>query len=237
MRIGRPARAEQASWPLASGLEGDGEPRRHPPDAISAPPPTPPATASGPPSSPRPGGVVTFAELEERSSRLAQALFAHGLRPGDHVAVLLPNDDRTHEVAFALQRSGLYYTMVNTHLAAEEAAYIVVDCGARTLDHVRRARTPGGGAGRADAGGRAAAHDGRHRWRRATRRYDEFVGRVPGRAAGRGGRGLADALLLGHDRASQGDPPPAERPALRLGRHPVGDARRDHGVRRRATCT
>jgi long-chain acyl-CoA synthetase len=79
------------------------------------------------------GQVVTFAQLEERSSRLAQALFAHGLRPGDHVAVLLPNDDRTHEVAFALQRSGLYYTMVNTHLAADEAAYIVDDCGAHTL--------------------------------------------------------------------------------------------------------
>ncbi len=79
------------------------------------------------------GSRVTFGELEERSCRLAQALFAHGLRSGDHVAVLLPNDDRTHEVAFALQRSGLYYTMVNTHLAAEEAAYIVDDCGARTL--------------------------------------------------------------------------------------------------------
>jgi acyl-CoA synthetase (AMP-forming)/AMP-acid ligase II len=79
------------------------------------------------------GQVVTFAQLEERSSRLAQALHAHGLRPGDHVAVVLPNDDRTHEVAFALQRSGLYYTMVNTHLAADEAAYIVVDCGAHTL--------------------------------------------------------------------------------------------------------
>jgi long-chain acyl-CoA synthetase len=79
------------------------------------------------------GAVVTFAELEARSCRLAQALHAHGLRPGDHVAVLLPNDHRTHEVAFGLQRSGLYYTMVNTHLAADEAAYIVNDCGARTL--------------------------------------------------------------------------------------------------------
>ncbi len=79
------------------------------------------------------GRRVTFAELEERSCRLAQALYAHGLRSGDHVAVVLPNDDRTHEVAFGLQRSGLYYTMVNTHLAADEAAYIVNDCGARTL--------------------------------------------------------------------------------------------------------
>jgi acyl-CoA synthetase (AMP-forming)/AMP-acid ligase II len=79
------------------------------------------------------GAVVTFAELEERSCRLAQALFAHGLRPGDHVAVIMVNDDRTHEVTFGLQRSGLYYTLVNTHLAAEEAAYIVEDCDAHTL--------------------------------------------------------------------------------------------------------
>ncbi len=79
------------------------------------------------------GHLVTFAELEERSCRLAQALFAHGLREGDHVAVLMLNDHRTHEVAFGLQRSGLYYTMVNTHLTAEEAAYIIEDCGAHTL--------------------------------------------------------------------------------------------------------
>jgi long-chain acyl-CoA synthetase len=79
------------------------------------------------------GQVVTFAELEERSCRLAQALHAHGVREGDHVAVLMLNDDRTHEVAFGLQRSGVYYTLVNTHLTAEEAAYIVEDCGAHTL--------------------------------------------------------------------------------------------------------
>jgi len=79
------------------------------------------------------GAVVTFAELEARSCRLAQALFAHGLRVGDHVAVVMVNDDRTHEVTFGLQRSGLYYTLVNTHLAAEEAAYIVEDCDAHTL--------------------------------------------------------------------------------------------------------
>ena len=57
------------------------------------------------------GQVVTFAELEERSARLAQALYSHGLRPGDQVAVLLPNDERTHEVVFGLQRSGVYYTL------------------------------------------------------------------------------------------------------------------------------
>jgi len=79
------------------------------------------------------GQTVTFGELEARSCRLAHALRAHGLRAGDHVAVLLPNDDRTHEVVWGLQRSGLYYTVVNTHLAADEAAYIIEDCGAHVL--------------------------------------------------------------------------------------------------------
>jgi long-chain acyl-CoA synthetase len=79
------------------------------------------------------GRTVTFGELEARSCRLAQALFVHGLRPGDHVAVLVVNDDRTHEVAWGLQRSGLFLTFINTHLAADEAAYIVNDCGATVL--------------------------------------------------------------------------------------------------------
>ena len=55
--------------------------------------------------------------------------------------MLLPNDDRTHEVAFALQRSGLYYTMVNTHLAADEAAYIVARLWRPHPHHVGRARS------------------------------------------------------------------------------------------------
>ena len=79
------------------------------------------------------GHVVTFAQLEERSSRLAQALFASGLRSGDHVAVLLPNDDRTHEVAFALQRSGLYYTCINSYLTPDELAYIVDNSQSQVL--------------------------------------------------------------------------------------------------------
>jgi long-chain acyl-CoA synthetase len=79
------------------------------------------------------GHTVTYAELEAASCRLAQALYAHGLRPGDHVAVVLPNDHRTHEVAWGLQRSGHYFTMVNSHLAAEEAAYIINDCAAKVL--------------------------------------------------------------------------------------------------------
>ena len=79
------------------------------------------------------GEVVTYAELEERSCRLAQLLYAAGLRPGDHIAVLMENHPRYFETYWAAQRSGLYITPINWHLKAEEAGYIVEDCGAQAL--------------------------------------------------------------------------------------------------------
>jgi len=79
------------------------------------------------------GDVVTYAELESRAARVARALRAAGLRPGDHVALLLDNRAATLELAWAAQRSGLYYTPINTRLAADEAAYVIDDCGATVL--------------------------------------------------------------------------------------------------------
>ena len=79
------------------------------------------------------GAVVTHGELESRSRRLAQLLHARGLRPGDHVAVLLENEPAYFEVFWAAQRSGLYLTPVNWHLRADEAGYIVEDCGASAV--------------------------------------------------------------------------------------------------------
>ena len=79
------------------------------------------------------GTVVTFAELEERANRLAHHLRGAGLRPGDTVAVLMENNEHVHAVMWAARRSGLYYTLVNTHLTASEIAYIVDDCGAKAL--------------------------------------------------------------------------------------------------------
>ena len=56
------------------------------------------------------GEVITYAELDERSNRLAQLLWSEGLRPGDHFAVFLENHLRYFEVAWAAFRSGLYLT-------------------------------------------------------------------------------------------------------------------------------
>jgi long-chain acyl-CoA synthetase len=79
------------------------------------------------------GAFLTFRDLDERSNRLAQFLYAQGLRRGDHIALFMENNLRFMEVCWAALRSGLYYTTVNRYLTAEEAAYIVNDCGAKAL--------------------------------------------------------------------------------------------------------
>jgi long-chain acyl-CoA synthetase len=76
------------------------------------------------------GEVVTYAQLEERSVRFARALRARGLAARDHIAIFMENNRPYLEVAWAAQRSGLYYTAVNTHLRPGEVQYILDDCGA-----------------------------------------------------------------------------------------------------------
>jgi long-chain acyl-CoA synthetase len=79
------------------------------------------------------GHTVTYRQLEDRSNQFAQALYSFGLRKGDHIALVMENNPRYHEVCWGAQRSGIYYTAINSHLTAEEIAYIVNDCGARVL--------------------------------------------------------------------------------------------------------
>lgn len=79
------------------------------------------------------GHLRTFAELEDRSARLARFLADAGLEQQSHLAVLLPNGLEYLDAAWAARRSGLYMTPVNWHLTAAEASYIVNDCGASAL--------------------------------------------------------------------------------------------------------
>ncbi len=79
------------------------------------------------------GETVTFKELNDRSNQFAQFLYAQGLRRGDHIAVLMENNLRFMEPVWAAFRSGIYVTTINRYLPAEEAAYIVNDCGAKAL--------------------------------------------------------------------------------------------------------
>ena len=79
------------------------------------------------------GATLSYAELERQSNQIAHLFRARGLRPGDHIAVLMENRLEFFPVVWAAQRCGLFYTPVNWHLSADEAAYIVADCGARLL--------------------------------------------------------------------------------------------------------
>ena len=79
------------------------------------------------------GEVVTYRELDERSNAFAHYLRDAGLQPGDVVAVLMDNNSRYHEVCWAIRRIGLYWAPINSHLTADEVAYILNDCGAKVL--------------------------------------------------------------------------------------------------------
>ncbi len=79
------------------------------------------------------GEQLTYRELDERSARLAQLLYAAGLRPGDHVAIFMENNIRYFECYWAAMRSGLYFTTINRYLQPDESAYIVNDSGSQAL--------------------------------------------------------------------------------------------------------
>ncbi|MEL6891871.1 MAG: AMP-binding protein, partial [Actinomycetota bacterium] len=79
------------------------------------------------------GETVSTREFEERANRLAQLFLAHGLGPGDHFSIFMENNSRYLEACGAGQRSGHYYTCVNSYLTAEEVAYIVDNSDSRVL--------------------------------------------------------------------------------------------------------
>src|SRR5690606_17392601 len=69
----------------------------------------------------------------DRSNQGAQLFRQLGLRPGDHVALMMENNAAFLELCVAAQRSGLIYTAISTHLSPGEAAYIIDDCDAKLL--------------------------------------------------------------------------------------------------------
>ena len=79
------------------------------------------------------GATLSYRELDERSNRVAGLLRHEGLATGDHIAILMENCTAFLEVAWAAQRSGLYYTALNSHLRSAEVQYILDDCGATAL--------------------------------------------------------------------------------------------------------
>ena len=79
------------------------------------------------------GEVVTYAELDARSNRLAHLLRAHGLKPRDHFSIFMENNTRYLETNSAGERTGAFYTCVNSYLTADELAYILQNSESKAL--------------------------------------------------------------------------------------------------------
>jgi fatty-acyl-CoA synthase len=75
----------------------------------------------------------SYAELAERSWRLANALRSAGLRRGDRVATLLFNSSPMLEAHFGVPAAGGILVAINNRLASREVAYILEHSGARFL--------------------------------------------------------------------------------------------------------
>ncbi|MFF1564187.1 long-chain fatty acid--CoA ligase [Streptomyces sp. NPDC058293] len=79
--------------------------------------------------------TVTYAALHERTTRLAHALRALGVRRGDRVAYLGPNHPSFLEALFATGLLGALFVPLNTRLADPELAFQIRDSGATVLLH------------------------------------------------------------------------------------------------------
>jgi fatty-acyl-CoA synthase len=77
--------------------------------------------------------ALTFRQWDERASRLANALLARGLRPGDRVALLAYNCVEWMELYVGLARAGLIAVPINFRLVGSEILYIAQHCEARAF--------------------------------------------------------------------------------------------------------
>jgi long-chain acyl-CoA synthetase len=79
------------------------------------------------------GGQLAYAELDAASDRFAAGLAAHGLRPGDAVALQLPNVPQFVVAYFGILKAGCVAVPMNVLFKSGEVSYILRDCGARML--------------------------------------------------------------------------------------------------------
>jgi len=79
------------------------------------------------------GGQLTYAELDQASDRLAAALTAAGIAPGDRVALQLPNIPQFPISYFGILKAGGTVVPLNVMLKAPEVAFLLGDSGASVM--------------------------------------------------------------------------------------------------------
>jgi len=75
----------------------------------------------------------SFVDLQRQTERVAAGLAGFGVKPGAHVAILLPNCLPFLSIYFGIQRAGATAVPINARLKAEEFEFIVGDSEAQAL--------------------------------------------------------------------------------------------------------
>src|SRR5712672_692584 len=79
------------------------------------------------------GRQTSFAEFDAKTNRVANALIALGVKPGERIAYLGKNSDIYFELLMGAMKANVVMAPVNWRLAGPEVAFIVEDCKAPVL--------------------------------------------------------------------------------------------------------
>ena len=72
---------------------------------------------------------LTYAQLEDASGRLAAALIARGVGPGDRVGLFFPKSVPSIVAIFGILKAGAVYVPIDPASPMARVAYIVRNCG------------------------------------------------------------------------------------------------------------
>ena len=79
------------------------------------------------------GRITGFAAFDRKTNRVASALRALDVRPGERIAYMGKNSDIYFELLLGAMKANVVMAPVNWRLAGPEVAFIVEDCKARVL--------------------------------------------------------------------------------------------------------
>ena len=71
--------------------------------------------------------IVTFQDLEERTNRLANAMAAEGVGPGDRVGIMAVNSDNSLEIYFAAAKLDAIFVPYSFRAKVDELAFLMVN--------------------------------------------------------------------------------------------------------------
>src|SRR5690606_25077492 len=77
--------------------------------------------------------VVTYRELDRQSRGVAGFLAVYGVRPGERVALMLPNTLEFAPLYYGILRVGAILVPLDPHLTDRDVAYYLTDCRPRLL--------------------------------------------------------------------------------------------------------